>query len=103
MELVAIRPGFHAGRRLRPGDRFQFDENAKVQARDTTTGKLKLDDKGEPLMVKVRVPKWAQPPAEAKRSLAEIKAKEVAGASDTKTVAARAASKAKLDGAQGPV
>lgn len=101
MKLIATRAGFYGGSRIRVGEAFYFDENAEVQARDPKTGKLQVTADGKPVMVKVRMPKWAAPEPEARKAIAAAKAKERAAAGDTKSAAAAkaAAARARGDGA----
>lgn len=88
MELIAVRDGFYHGVRVRRGERFSFDENEMVQAREN--GKPAMKD-GKPVMVKVKVPKWGKAPSEARAVMAaEESRKQVV---DTKPLAAAAAAK----------
>jgi hypothetical protein len=95
MQLIAIKPGFHDGERIRRGQIFEFDEKREVQQR--IDGKLVFKD-GKPVMVPVRMPKWARPPNEALAEIAEQEAKEKRSAGDTKPKAAAAAAQKKREG-----
>src|SRR5688572_22353037 len=93
MKMIAIRMGFYKGDRIRPGAEFDFNENELVQSRDAK-GKPAFAD-GKPVMVKVRVPKWAMPAsnaAEAKKAIAKANAPTNG---DTKPSAAAAVAKQK--------
>lgn len=91
MELVAFKPGFFLGARVRVGQAFSFDEKATVHAKDKA-GRLAFDAEGKPVMIPLKMPtKWAAPSAEALKQIARDRAKQIAQAGDTKPVAARTA------------
>jgi hypothetical protein len=92
MKLIANAMGFYRGKRIRPGAEFEFDADEQVQGRDKKTGKPMVDAKGEPVMLKVQMPKWARPAG----SKAEAKPAKPLG--DTKPADAAKAAKAKAGG-----
>lgn len=94
MLLTATRTGFYKNQRIRPGQEFEFDENEQVQARNKDTGKP-LQKDGKPVMVQMKMPKWAAPKAEALASLAAEKRKQAAQADDLKPIAAQRAGRVK--------
>jgi hypothetical protein len=90
MKMTATSMGFYKGKRIRAGATFEFNENERVQVRDKATGKLCFDKGGEPVMVTVKLPKWAEPAgqaAAAKPARSDTKPADAAAAAKAKTTA----------------